>query len=166
VRHVVLVGLMGAGKSTVGRALAARLGQPFVDNDDALQRRTGRSARDIAAADGVDALHAQEAATLLATLEATEPAVIAAAAAAVLDPAVAAALPAHYVVYLRAAPVALAVRVAADDNAIRPTGDRPPAEVLHDQFAQRDAVYTAQASLVVDATQPIDAIVASISAAA
>ncbi len=34
-RHVVLVGLMASGKSTVGRLLAARLGRPFVDNDAA-----------------------------------------------------------------------------------------------------------------------------------
>ena len=33
-KHLVLIGLMGAGKTTVGRACAARLGRPFVDTDD------------------------------------------------------------------------------------------------------------------------------------
>jgi len=51
-RHLVLVGLMASGKTTVGQTLAARLGRPFVDNDVVLERRTGRSAREIAAADG------------------------------------------------------------------------------------------------------------------
>ena len=39
--HVVLVGLPGSGKTTVGRALAARLGRPFVDFDEEIERREG-----------------------------------------------------------------------------------------------------------------------------
>lgn len=41
-RPIVLVGLMGAGKSTVGRRLARRLGLPFVDTDSAIEDATGR----------------------------------------------------------------------------------------------------------------------------
>jgi shikimate kinase len=40
--HVVLVGLMGSGKSTVGRRLAKRLDRPFVDADDVIVEREGR----------------------------------------------------------------------------------------------------------------------------
>jgi len=46
-RPVVLVGLMGAGKSTVGRRLAKRLGLPFIDTDTAIQDAAGFSAAEI-----------------------------------------------------------------------------------------------------------------------
>ena len=44
-RHVVLVGFMGAGKSTLGAEVARRLGRPFVDLDDELERRHGAPGR-------------------------------------------------------------------------------------------------------------------------
>ena len=46
-RMIVLVGLMGAGKSTIGRRLAARLGVPFVDADDEVERAAGCSIGDM-----------------------------------------------------------------------------------------------------------------------
>ncbi len=46
-RPIVLVGLMGAGKSTVGRRLAKKLGLPFVDSDDAIEDAAGYSAAEI-----------------------------------------------------------------------------------------------------------------------
>ena len=46
-RPIVLVGLMGAGKSTVGRRLAKRLGLPFVDSDTAIEDATGYSAGEV-----------------------------------------------------------------------------------------------------------------------
>src|SRR5918912_4342481 len=49
---VVLVGFMGAGKTTVGRILADRLGLPFVDADVLIEERLGRSIKDVFATDG------------------------------------------------------------------------------------------------------------------
>jgi shikimate kinase len=46
-RPIVLVGLMGAGKSTVGRRLARRLGLPFVDSDTAIEDASGLSAAEV-----------------------------------------------------------------------------------------------------------------------
>ncbi|HEU0100511.1 MAG TPA: shikimate kinase [Allosphingosinicella sp.] len=46
-RSIVLVGLMGAGKSTVGRRLARRLGLPFVDSDDEIERAADHEIREI-----------------------------------------------------------------------------------------------------------------------
>lgn len=45
-RSIVLVGLMGAGKTTVGRRLAARLGLPFIDSDNAIEEAAGQSIED------------------------------------------------------------------------------------------------------------------------
>src|SRR5688500_15747526 len=46
-RSIVLVGLMGAGKSTVGKRLARRLGLPFVDSDEEIERAAGLSAGEV-----------------------------------------------------------------------------------------------------------------------
>lgn len=51
-RPIVLVGMMGAGKTTVGRRLAARLGRHFVDSDEEVERAAGMSIEDIFAAHG------------------------------------------------------------------------------------------------------------------
>lgn len=45
-RSIVLVGLMGAGKTTVGRRLASRLGLPFIDSDNAIEEAAGQSIED------------------------------------------------------------------------------------------------------------------------
>jgi shikimate kinase len=166
-RHVVLVGLMGSGKSTVGLLLAARLGRVFVDNDVVLETRTGHSAREIAAAEGADALHLREAEALVFALSTPEPAVVAAAAAAPLEPFAAAAMRVHDVVYLRATPVVLAARLArAPDDRHRPFVADDARAVLEAQFAARDERYRALATLVVDAgVEGPGAIVDEVSAA-
>lgn len=51
-RTVALVGLMGAGKSTVGRRLAGKLGRPFVDSDDEIEKAAGLAVADIFALHG------------------------------------------------------------------------------------------------------------------
>src|SRR5689334_2740390 len=51
-RPLVLVGMMGAGKTTVGRRLAARLGRHFVDSDEEVERAAGMSIEDIFASHG------------------------------------------------------------------------------------------------------------------
>ncbi len=68
-RRIVLVGFMGAGKTTVGRLLAARLGLRFVDLDDEVEARTGRRVAELFAERGEDGFRAaeREAAAALAT---------------------------------------------------------------------------------------------------
>jgi shikimate kinase len=51
-RHLVLVGLPGAGKTSVGRLVAEGLGRPFLDFDDELERREGASVVDLFAREG------------------------------------------------------------------------------------------------------------------
>ena len=83
---VVLLGMMGAGKSTVGRALSERTGWRYMDNDELVREATGRAPEDIAAADGEDALHAAEAEALRYALAMPPPLIAGAAAWVVTDP--------------------------------------------------------------------------------
>ncbi|MGH9039948.1 MAG: shikimate kinase [Acidimicrobiia bacterium] len=79
----MLVGLMGAGKTTAGRLVAHRLGLEFRDNDEALAARTGLTAAELTARDGMAALHDAELESLLVLLGTSEPLVIAAAASTI-----------------------------------------------------------------------------------
>lgn len=79
--HVVFLGPMGSGKTTVGRLLAERLRRPFVDSDDQLVRRFGLSGREIEAGSGLVALHEAEVEALIEAVGSDEPSVIAAAGA-------------------------------------------------------------------------------------
>jgi shikimate kinase len=166
--HIVLVGLMASGKTTVGELLARRLDRPFLDNDVMLERRTGRTARDIADRQGGDVLHQIEEEVLVDALRATaEPAVIAAAAAAVLGPAAGAALAGSFVVYLRATAVALAerVEVRAQDDDHRPFVAGDALALFQAQMTARDMRFVSLATLVVDATRAPADLVDEISAA-
>jgi shikimate kinase len=149
-KHLVLVGLMGTGKSTIGARCAERLGIHYVDSDELLQARVGR-ARDVVAAQGADALHDVEAAVTLDALDAAEPSVIGAPASAVLSAVVRERLHDHDVVWLWAEPHRLAARLAASTDDYRPFVDRDP-NVVVQMHEARKALYEDVASLVVDTT--------------
>jgi shikimate kinase len=157
--HLVIVGLMGSGKTTVGTALARRLGLPHRDSDADLLARTGRSARAIAAAEGVEALHELELQHLLDALRVPEPSVISAAASLVDAVTAREALtaPAAFVVWLRIDPATAAIRA-------RRSRHRPGHESLTAQAARRDPLFAAIADLVEDATDDPGAIVERVAA--
>lgn len=75
--HVVLVGMMGVGKTTVGRKVAAALNRGFVDGDQELEGRSGRSVADWFSADGEIAFRHAEAEVLASLLDRPAPSVIA-----------------------------------------------------------------------------------------
>jgi shikimate kinase len=85
-RHLVIAGPMGVGKTTLADRLGRRLGVAVRDSDRDIEALTGRSGRDLAATDGVDALHRLEAAILLGALAGPDPTVVAAAGWAIEDP--------------------------------------------------------------------------------
>lgn len=141
---------MGSGKTTVGPVLADRLGRRFVDNDEVLSSRTGRSAAEIAGADGADALHREEAGALLDALGADgEPAVVAAAGSVVDDEGVQARLGADdiEVVWLRAHPSTL--RRRALSGAHRPFVHDDPSAIARLDGKRRPR-YQEVADVVVD----------------
>lgn len=78
--HVVLAGPMASGKTTLGRFLARALERPFIDSDEQIAALYGVTGRELAARDGVEALHSAEVAALVRALGAEEPSVIAVAA--------------------------------------------------------------------------------------
>jgi len=85
-RNLVLIGMSGAGKTRVGRLVAARLRWRFVDTDAEIERTTGRTVPEIFAADGEAAFRAIER-EVVARVARRSGAVIATGGGAILDPA-------------------------------------------------------------------------------
>jgi len=147
--HLILVGMMGSGKSVVGRRVAQRLGRRFVDSDAQVEARTGRTVREIWEAEGEAAFRKLEAEALAEALAAEEPTVIAAAGGTVLDPDNRKAIEAGgTVIWLRAAPETLAARVGRRDH--RPLLGDEPLEVLARLDLERASYYREVADAVVD----------------
>ncbi len=82
-RHLVVVGIMAVGKSTVGRLVAEGLGRPCIDNDEELVARTGLTAAEYQERHGRDALHREELEILRHCLLRRTPSVITGAASVV-----------------------------------------------------------------------------------
>jgi shikimate kinase len=112
IRHVILLGLMGAGKTTVGRVLGASLGWPVHDSDPEILAATGRTARQLDTERGTAELHRLEARHLREAIAAPGPSVICAAASTIDDPDALTALVGEdlLLVWLRADPAVLARR--------------------------------------------------------
>jgi shikimate kinase len=142
-RHVVLIGAMGSGKTTIGRRVAAAIDRPFVDNDDMLEERVGMSAAEFAKRDGIDALHRVEAEVLLAALRAPGASVVAAAASTIEVAKVRDALPrTAWVAWVHADPDVLIERLP---SATRPLADHDPARLVAEQSRVRDPLFAAVA---------------------
>lgn len=154
--HIVLVGLMGVGKTTVGRLLAASLRCPLSDSDGEIEAREGATVRQLQDRIGGAALHALEATILLDALEQPAPTVICAAASTVEDERCRKALhgPAVTVVWLQATLATLVARYDADPHRPRyPEGTRA---ALAAQLASRAVQFASVATVTI----PVDALTA------
>ena len=149
-RKVLLVGMMGSGKSTVGAALATRLGCSYLDNDVLLERTTGLDGPALLARDGSDALELAESKVLTLQLGMPAPLVAGLAGGVVLHEADRARISAAgcHVVWLRASVAVLARRVGSGAGRARLGDD--PAAALRVLAAERNPFYEQVADQVVD----------------
>jgi len=160
--HLVLIGMMGSGKTTVGRRVAERLGRRLRDSDAEVEARTGRTVREIFETDGEAAFRTEEAQALAEALDDPEPVVVAAAGGVVLDPDNRARLrDAGTVVWLDATPEELARRVTRGSH--RPLLGDDPLTALRRLDGERRPLYEEVADHRVPVGgRPLDDVVADV----
>lgn len=148
-QNIFLVGLMGAGKTSVGRMLAKRTNRDFYDADAEIERTTGVKIPVIFDIEGESGFRAREE-KVIERLTALHDIVLATGGGAILSPANRSRLRQHgRVIYLRAAPEDLWRRTRRDRN--RPLLQTAnPLAKLKELHALRDPLYSEVADLVVD----------------
>jgi shikimate kinase len=154
--NIYLVGLMGAGKTTVGRQLARRLGRRFVDVDHEIVERTGVSIPTIFEIEGEEGFRRREAQAITELTSGTD-VVLATGGGVVLNPDNRSRLhDTGWVVYLNVPPALLYERTRHDRN--RPLLRVPdPKAKLEELHAVRDPLYREIAHLVVDGSHLVAA---------
>lgn len=150
---LILVGLPGSGKSTVGRHLARRLDLPFTDSDHVIEAQLGCTIREFFAREGEDAFRDVEE-EVIARLAAGDAGVVATGGGAVLRAANRARLrEAGRVIYLRSSPEDVFRRVRHDGN--RPLLQvQDPMARLRELHAQRDPLYRETAHFTIETGRP------------
>lgn len=147
--HLVLVGLMGAGKTTVGARCAARLGRPFVDTDDVIVKLAMMPFEEIWRTGGEPRFRELERQAVFDMCRSPDPLVIASGGGAVVDPENRRRFrDAGVVVWLQATTAVLASRVG--DGSSRPLLNGNPEGALARLAAARQDAYASVADRVVD----------------
>ncbi|WDD96096.1 shikimate kinase [Burkholderia sp. FERM BP-3421] len=151
--NVFFVGLMGAGKTTVGRAVARRLDRPFFDSDHEIEARTGARVPVIFELEGEDGFREREA-QMIAELTQRENIVLATGGGAILRDENRALLNTRgLVVYLRANPHDLWLRTRKDKNRPLLQTEDPKAR-LEALYETRDPLYRECAHFVIETGRP------------
>lgn len=159
--HIVLVGMMGVGKSSLAKRIGRALRRPVLDTDAEITARTGRTIPEIFATDGEVTFRDLEVGVLAELLGRSEPSVIAAAGGIVLRPENRAALAsAGTVIWLRAPVDVLVGRVAHGTH--RPALADDPEGTLRSMEQTREALYEEVADLSIDTSQRFDDALAEI----
>jgi len=161
-RSIVLIGMMGVGKSSIGRRLGSRLGVPFVDADTEIEQAAGMSIADIFARHGEAAFRSGEA-RVIARLLNGGPQVLATGGGAVMNEPTRALIKERGVSIWLSAELDLLLRRISKRKAERPMlQTEDPAATLRDLLTTRQPIY-AQADITVQSRDvPHDAIVTEI----
>ena len=152
--NIVLTGMPGSGKTTVGKLLAAQLGRGFYDSDDEIASRTGRTPNEIIRADGEAAFRDVES-DVIAALSLETGCVIATGGGAILREENIRHLRANGRIFFLDRPL----------DAILPTDDRPLSSdraALEKRYAERYPIYTATADAVIPVTGTPEAVAEAI----
>src|SRR5215468_7423439 len=148
--RVALIGLRGAGKSTLGAALGRHLGMPFIELDHEVEAEAGTSLHEIFLLHGQAGFRRYERRALERTLEKNERCVIATGGSLVSEPATYdLLLSTCLTVWLKAAPEEHMARVAAQGDYRPMAGNREAMDDLRRILAGREALY-AQADITID----------------
>ncbi|MEO5974360.1 MAG: shikimate kinase [Ilumatobacteraceae bacterium] len=150
-RSIVLIGLTGSGKTTVGKRLSKQLDCPFVDTDDVVSESTGLAVREIFQRNGEPAFRALETSALEGILADATPKVIAAAGGTILAEQNRRSIQNSNsdVIWLDAEPKNLLKRISIGSH--RPLLDDNPVATLMEMSAERRGLYAELADLRVDA---------------
>ena len=150
-RHIALVGMRGAGKTTLGQLLARRMTVPFYELDQLIENDTGLSLAEIFDVEGEEYYRAVEEKTLAKVLK-RKAGIIAAGGGLVMNPTALFLLKLNAsIVWLQAAPEALLARVRSSKDQTR-LGAYPQASKQLKAILDRRTPYYAQADLVIDTT--------------
>ncbi|WP_157109046.1 shikimate kinase [Corynebacterium aquilae] len=152
---VVLVGLPGAGKSTIGRLLAQRLGQPFVDSDLMIEQESGKACGDVFTELGEPAFRELEARVVAEAL--TRHGVVSLGGGAVVTASTRQLLKRHTVAWIDVS-VEEGVRRTMAENTRPVLNAEDPAQRYRQLFVTREPLYTevATARVVTDGRAPAD----------
>jgi shikimate kinase len=147
--RVILVGMMGSGKSTVGQLLSDGSGWPYHDNDELLDRLFNATPRQVLAESGEARLRETESSALALGLKSPAPCIIGAAAGTILDePNRRLVREAGVVVWLRATAESLNERAFGAEH--RPWLESGGEEWVRSTVAERDPLYASAAEVIVD----------------
>lgn len=145
---MLLVGLMGSGKTTVGQLLADRTGWPYHDNDELVSLAYGKNARELLAAAGESVLRQAEAEALVAAVELPAPCICGVAAGTVIEPSNRELMKRGTVVWLTADPAVLAHRAVGAEH--RPWLEEEAEAWLREVAREREALYREVAAVTIN----------------
>jgi shikimate kinase len=157
-RSIVLVGMMGAGKSSVGRRLAGRLGVPFVDADTEIENAAGMTIPEIFASHGEPYFRAGEARVIARLLE-NGPQVLATGGDAMMSEQI------RDLIGVKGISVWLKADIDVLTRRTKRRNDRPLAEKMRELLPQREPVYAQSDIIVQSRDEPHDIVVDEIVAA-
>ena len=158
IRSVVLVGMMGAGKSSVGRRLAARLGLPFVDADTEIEAAAGMTIAEIFAAHGEPYFRAGEARVIARLLD-HGPQVLATGGGAIMDQRT------RDLIHIKGVSVWLKADIDVLLKRTKRRGERPLVDKMKELLPLREPVYALADITVQSRDEPHETIVDEIVAA-